>query len=1263
MPAAVIPYRAPRSKVEFCIAAKSIYNNIYHNETIRAAKAAGFGLVSFSVSTDFDTLPFDTSAADSYNGFNGESRKRSFIINDKLIFVSYHNIDIQYVFQLSTLLIRYYRNIWLDRFEISPIEDWDERISHARGRASGAVVIVSDDYLQSDYCRSEYEYFQNQDIPITAVIPRDFSTDMISGFTFDDWIDFRRWFSAPNDHSVENLLARIPQSESVQQTGERLDYLRNFIQTLELQLSRMPTSRASLHGSRGQDSPSLRPRAYQSSLLRRWDFSNPKPKAALDVEDLLSWAKEQPQFILRGQIGSGKTTFARLLALEAAHAAMRDASAPLPIWLDLMKWEERYDSAETYIESQWGLVSYWKHWLENKQAWFVLDDWNDLAALHPDHAIELVDWIAANRQHRFILLSTDATSADPGLPILQITPMSGQLALNFSSSFLTLEQQSAFRQIIRNHQSRIENNHVDYLSIGIELLIYDKRLAVSEWHKNPLPALLSWRHRQMQRTAGAAPERGKLLKGLQTLAGHMMYGRFIPRGDAGEMIDAQVIDSALDIGLLSEVGSRLRFESEMFQWHLAADCLKQDGLDKYLVQPEFTASGGRIPQKWDNPAHTLVDTAAEENRLRIINQIAETDPFLANMCLQRHPDLYDPIQEALVAKLVEFSAQNPASHPAFRAALHAIPNPHKTVEALAGQLACFEDESRLWLWHELLALPIHLPAEFVNSVANIHRESSPAAADLLSDVSLPLSAAYLVKLSRQPNEPIRSNAIWLLGEIQYPPAAIFLLDGLEGGQADHPDEIVRALMKCANSGIFAGLLRWLQDHPAHTGQVTAAMNQRRHYVSGRLLSMAHEGRLTLNPQMADIMANNDEAEIAIGTALIASQFIDLPESLNQAIAAKDNADQLQRQVAAGIRHLPDREGFQQLLDDIAQVIQAPPETIARSDSSSETQTVPTFSDDCAVDPQFAPAPLAEDTPAKPLEQPHDGSRSPAMDEDPLDDDTQAAIPDDATDERPAVAAEKSGKTFTDEEKLLRTLELLRHDSWGKTQKAAKFLRQFAKHLRGAANPNIIRLLCNALSDTSWHVRWAVAEALAWMHHPDAIPYLKDRLDDANWIVQVAVIRALVELDAKESAAAMTHLLQSPHKAVREATAEALGTLQNPDAIPALGQTLKQDPDYFVRFAAIQSIHQISPSEAREYLDYALTDRYIHVRWYAMKALAPLMDASDIPVLARMTGDKGKPLWEEKSIRDFAILALQRINTPESKTLLEHIRKAEKRNDS
>ena len=58
--------------------------------------------------------------------------------------------------------------------------------------------------------------------PVTAVIPRDFSTDKIADFAFDDWIDFRRWFDEPNELSVENLLGQIPQSETVSTFGGTL---------------------------------------------------------------------------------------------------------------------------------------------------------------------------------------------------------------------------------------------------------------------------------------------------------------------------------------------------------------------------------------------------------------------------------------------------------------------------------------------------------------------------------------------------------------------------------------------------------------------------------------------------------------------------------------------------------------------------------------------------------------------------------------------------------------------------------------------------------------------------------------------------------------------------------------------------------------------------------------------------------------------------------------------------------------------------------
>ena len=1269
--------------------------------------------------------------------------------SDRFTFVSFHNRDVKYAFQLSNLLLRYYRKVWLDRFEISPTEDWDAKMSQTRETAADAIVIVSDDYLGSAYCRSEYEAFQQREINIAAVVCRDFSTEAIADFTFDDWIDLRRWFESPDDHSVEYLLSRIRQSESVQQS-EGLDYLRHFIETLELELSQMPTSRALLAKAARQESADARPRAWQSSMLRNWDFAD--GQSGDDVKDLLAWSQGKRQFMLCGEAGSGKTVLARLLALEAAHAAMRDDDAPLPIWLDLMKWQDEHESVEAYIESQWLLVSYWKHWLASKQALFMLDDWDDLAALRPGAAAELADWMAANAGHRFVVLSRHAQNVPSDLPALHIQPMSGQLALKFSSGFLTLEQQNTFRQIIRSQPALIENSYVDYLALGIELLAADKRLAVKAWHRNPLPALIS------QRQAEAELESGDLLKSLQTLAGQMMQReryRFVPRAE----IEAggEVIDAALDIGLLSEVGGQLRFQAEIFQRYLAMDSLRKDGLDKRLQAPQFTERGERLAQKWDKPAIILVDASAADKRPDIIREIADIDPWLASMCLQRHTELYGDCQEMLVNRLIELAVQEPRARGGLRAILHDIPNPNKTITALAGGIAGFDDEMRRWLWHELLALPIQLPAAFVNIVANLSRVGT-AAADLLDVCPLPFAATYLAKLSQQENEGIRANAIWLLGEMKYAPAAVFLLDCLDDTTAPLK-ELALALLKYADAAIYARLLHWLQNNPTQTEPIASAMNQRRHIVSGRLLVMAQEKQLTLQPQMTEIMANLDESELAIGLAMLASQFVDLPTALHQTIAARENADELQKQVAAGIRHLPHREGLQELLDDIVRIMQDPPKAMTHSDLVREMPPAPMPDDDVE---DGIPAELlaelydddrqAQRTALRRLVDEHRGAALPILlemagaDEAPVrlaacegladfvDEDAAcqalvAALSDadkdviaaateslktaqsvdyaelmrlldsdsaptvaaaarilreaparrveesrpadmdagndtaaDATDDNAETVQTEGLPTFTDEEKILRTLGLLRHDDWGKTQKAAKFLRRFARHLRGSDSPHILRLLCDALSDRSWHVRWAAAEALAFFGHADAIPALRERLNDVNWIVQVAVIRSLVELDAKDSATAMTPLLKSPHKSVREAAAEALGALQNPDVIPALGQALQSDPDYFVRFAAIQSIHQISPDGAREYLNDALQDRYIHVRWYAMKVLAPQMDAADIPLLARLAADRGKPLWEEKSIKDFAILALQRIDTPESKALLKTIRTGEKQND-
>ncbi len=1314
---------------------------------------------------------------------------RGSVINESLIFLSYHNIDVGYAFELSTLLIRYYRNIWLDRFEIEPSANWQMGIREARKQATAVIAIVSDDYLQSAYCRAEFDYFHERDISVTAVIARNFSTDMIAGFTFNDWVDFRRWFDEPNDLSVENLLSQIPQSESVPQTGERLDYLRKFIQQTELALAKMPTSWAALRNSEAPGTGDTRPRMVHTGVIQDWEFTSIKAGNEQPLEDLLSWSQNEAQFEICGESGSGKTYFARLLALAQAHMALHDEHAALPFWFDLSQWDDSDRSVDIFIEAQWPLLSFWQHWLEERQACFILDNWADFCKSYPGFASDVTNWIDDSPNQRFILLSSRCTIADPKRPSVRFRGMTVPLAQKFAAGYLTLEQQNSFRQILRQNKALIEDSQLAYLSIGIELMSADRALAFNQWQEDPIAALVRLRSQQMA-TMIHGLRADEILSSLRALAWSMMLQdkhRYIARADVERQgNDFRVIDCSVEIGLLVEFGTRIRFESELIQWYLASENLKRDGLAKYLTRPEFETESGRKPKKWDGIALLVVDSLNGENRLRVIDQIADIDPFLAGTCLRRHPEHYASYQETLLKKLVQLCAQNSSAQGAFRAALGQLPGPQKTAELLMGQMSRLSNPLQLWLWYEICALPLELPVDFIELVSSMGRDDSMSVADQVSEYSLSQAVAVLVKLSQHHDVALRRNAIWMLGELKYLPTAILLLDYLESAERDDLDDVVLALMKYAYSEILVRVLRWSQDNPEYRDSVIAALASRKRQVTSRLLSFADARRLTLHPEFYDIAVNTDEREIAIGLAQIAAQNIDLPEPVELAVLAAKNAAALHKLIAAAIKHLPNRDGFQQLMEDIEQVLRDPPETTIIAGSNIDALLYgPTVFDEITVQAATATTSKIPDALLNQLQhgdwrQRHRAVNSltayPAEDALPLlleatNDDSKpvrlaayeilskfetktaaqkaliAALSDpdsevvvavttmlqsmtledydvmiDLLDSENAAAvaaaitvlgdsrhsqaiAELSGllddqrlpaqggptigqwarnaidkldastltgdgsndismesgsgapndySAFSDAEKVMRTLDVLRDDDWGRTQKAAKFLRRFARHLRGRDNPEIGRLLCAALSDENWSVRWAAAEALAMLHDQTAIPQLGTCLNDSSWIVQVAAVRALVELSAVEVVAQLVPLLQSRHKSVREAVAEALGEFKDPLAISPLGHTLKHEPDDFVRLAALKSICRVSPAEARPWLEYALSDSYLHSRLFAMQQLAPEMDESDIPILRQLLKDDETPSWEGASLRDMAIQVLQRIDSAACRTLLDSL---------
>ncbi len=1295
------------------------------------------------------------------------------------LYLSYHNNDMDCAFGLSLLLLRCYRQVWLDRLEIAPSEDWTAGILQARVNCSSALVLVSNHYLKSPQCRAEYELLSQRDLPLTAVIASDVATDQFAEFNFSDWIDFRRWFEDPSDQSAESLLSRIPQAESAPQPGERLEYLRGFIHEMELGLAKMPTAWAALRNADASGGGDIRPRTGHFDLLGDWDFTGRRPGAALPIDDLRAWARTEPQFIIYGGPGSGKTTFAQLLALEQAHAALRDEAEALPIWLDLALWDDQLGSLDAFLESQWQLLTYWQRWLEQQTSLIVLDNLSHLQSRQAQHADAIWEWIEASPRQRFILLSRGVSDAEPHLPSVEIGTVTMARAQRFASHHLTLRQQNDFRQLLRARSDDIAEQPLAHLALGTELLAADRALAHSQWTKDPLPALIALRMQQLPGAAGGLSAL-QLLRALQELAWEMMLvdqHRFIRRDVAeGKAQDERVIPAALALGLLQERGGWLHFQPEMLQWYLATEPLKRDGLIKFIAKPEFSGTGERLPRKWDALALLIVSGLAEDSRARALERIAEIDPFLATMDLRSGAPPSQSLQETLVDRLLKICAGNSLARPALREALASIPNADATAETLIARLGQYNSETQLWLWQEVRALPLDLPLDFIALIAGIDRETISAVPQQLAVYPLALAVAWLVKLSAHQDATLRRKALWTLGELKYLPTAILLLDDLQNGDDIDQDEVLAALMKFAYSEILARVLRWSQAQPSHRRAVVKALAERKRLVTSRLLDLADARQLTLNDEFFDLAVASNEADIAIGLAQIAAEAAPLPEEVETTVLTHQRADELREEMASVIKYLPNRDQFAQLVDDIAAVLQDPPDATVQAGSKLEALV---YGQSPFVDEEaqasVAPAlPFALRQQLKhddwqqrhrainsladyPVRQslPHllqacddgdsrvrlaaydmlsrfEGENSaqaavlagladpetevaravtemlktlPALDYDAvldlLDSDI-AAVSAAAIDilgearYQPAVrdltrllnsprslddggsisqlarvALEKIGEAesppvqmptagFSDVDKIQRTLQVLRDDDWGRTQKAAKFLRKFARHLRGVNNQPVLDMLCGALDDANWSVRWAVAEALAVLRNPAASPHLRRRLGDESWIVQVAVLRSLAELRAVDCASDMASLLASERATVREATADALSQLRQPHVIPALGEALQRDGDEFVRLAAFKAIHRINPPQARPWLQLALSDVSLPLRHYALQQLAPQMDESDLPILQQLLKDNGRPPGEDESLRVLALRALQSINTPASRALLSETQTAGER---
>lgn len=104
--------------------------------------------------------------------------------------------------------------------------------------------------------------------------------------------------------------------------------------------------------------------------------------------------------------------------------------------------------------------------------------------------------------------------------------------------------------------------------------------------------------------------------------------------------------------------------------------------------------------------------------------------------------------------------------------------------------------------------------------------------------------------------------------------------------------------------------------------------------------------------------------------------------------------------------------------------------------------------------------------------------------------------------------------------------------------------------------DVVPQLITLLSDSDNWVRMAAARALGELHDHSAVAKLVATLSDDDWRVRELVVWALSETkDSRAVTALCTVLVSDPRAEVRRGAAEALGEIQNAEALPALKQAL------------------------------------------------------------------------------------------------------------
>lgn len=1159
-------------------------------------------------------------------------------------YLFYHNADVAFALQLATDLRNRGVELFLDRLDVFPDQDWNEVCSRALTACSVLVIALTSECIQTPSARNTLKRMTELGRPIIPIMLGALaSEDYPAGVDYSQSIAMQGWQADHIYTAGLNALTVALKATGLVKVAPMLDPERRYVNSLHMLIE---TYKSYLEAP-------VRPNDIDEHAL----LMPPPPLEStwglnatfvgrgghfehhVEISDLLYWAAQTRRFVLIAPNGVGKTTTLMRLMSEHLYAYRKDSRhVPVPVWVDLSHWNPE-EPIETLVVQQLRPIGDPTNDIRKGRYAVYIDGMSELGVFEPKME-SLRRWLHSAHAPQRVVIACDEALYSPryglNLPIVQMSPLMDDQRRTHIAAYMGRDSRP-FWQAFHAHAPAQRWQHSALLL----------RAAMFHYRLRPHAELPVNAERLLIRVVEMLCEREqvrdnpdwvdfyKLLPRVAYLAYRIMFS-----GHPYSITPEQAIQFLNSEGLLHVLLSARVLTVHMKRvkfWHrsllnvFAAYHLQKVPLHSVLAYTEFDAHGRRVAHYWDAPIVALAGILDDPSMLLL--SIADVDPYLAVEAMAGR-SVSDEVQRVVLERFMRYALEHQTI--AYSATL-ALLN-HLTLNAPVPMLLAL---MRTGSWdqrciaHEfLLRLPYPIAEDLkpFQSWDGVLNDELSALLPTLGEEILPL----LLRMLHSANSQVRAGAAQALAIVVDPAASMGLVAALNDAHPDVRMHAANALRLLPQAEAVNDLVRLLLDPDGRVRKAaTSALVQvgvaalpalRRMLQSERAgdkrVAIGVLGHIGDRSVVEDLLPYlEDETDSLRAMAVIALGQIRAAE------AVPALAKRLEDEAKPSWSKLSIAELAQQALENIGteeamSIIQS---LIRRNVDKSKEVVKKRLQDEKG-------GRAADSEPSSALAAPE-------------------AVTSTATD-----AAAKAWPTeplpYQQEDELDKLLADLYSASWPELPRVAKALLAHVRPLHKRCPLDVLHRLQAGVYHDNPSVRWVTAEALALVAMPEAIQSLLVLLHDQDWQVRMMAVHALAEIRDSEALQPLLQCLKDSRAEVRAAVAEEVARFNNCEAVPSLIEALR-DEDLFVSQQAIRSLGRLGdPAAVRPLVQLLQADIDLDRRVLILEALGKIGASEAVEAIGRwINSDVKVAARNGLTLGELAIEALEQIGTPAALKLL------------